>query len=260
MGSAAFYLPLGDGRYTSTEHTVGPWSPDSQHLGPPSALLTRELENLTNGVNGTLARVTVEILGPVPIAELTVRASIVRSGRAVELLTAELLAGGRPVVRANGWRLTTSDTAAVAGGMGDPLRSPEQAEPMFGRPEGWTPGYMDAMEWLTLRGSVAEPGPATMWVRQRVPLVDGERPTGLQRLMVVADSGNGASNRLDIRRWLFINTDLTVHVWRQPRGEWIGLDAETAIGPNGVGTATSVLHDTDGPVGRGAQALLVRPR
>jgi hypothetical protein len=78
--------------------------------------------------------------------------------------------------------------------------------------------------------------------------------------MAVADSGNGASNRLDLRRWLFINTELTVHVWRVPVGEWIGLDAETAIGPHGVGAASSILHDADGPVGRGAQALLVRPR
>jgi hypothetical protein len=78
--------------------------------------------------------------------------------------------------------------------------------------------------------------------------------------MAVADSGNGASNRLDMRNWLFINTELTVHLWRVPVGEWIGLDAETTIGPNGVGLANSTLHDSDGPVGRGAQALLVRPR
>jgi hypothetical protein len=99
-----------------------------------------------------------------------------------------------------------------------------------------------------------------MWVRQRIALVAGEQPSGLQRLMAVADSGNGVSNRLDVREWLFINTELTVHVWRVPVGEWIGLDADTTIGPNGVGAALSVLHDQSGPVARGAQALLVRPR
>ncbi|HEX3790139.1 MAG TPA: thioesterase family protein [Pseudonocardiaceae bacterium] len=267
MGSSAFYLPLGDDRYVSTEHTGGPWSPDSQHMGPPSGLLTRELERVPTGLTDTgsgvppsIARITVEILGPVPVAELRVRSSVQRSGRSVELLSAELSAGSRPVARALAWRLTGTDTRAVAAGAGDPLPSPEQAEPQFAKPEGWLSGYLDAMELLSVRGGLGPVGPATLWLRQRVPLVDGEPPSGLQRLMTVADTGNGASNRLDLRHWLFINTELTVHIWRVPTGEWIGLDADTAIGPNGVGTATSKLHDTDGPVGRGAQALLVRPR
>jgi hypothetical protein len=111
-----------------------------------------------------------------------------------------------------------------------------------------------------VRGDWLEPGPAAAWARQRVALVDGEEPDGLQRLMAVADSGNGLSNRLDIQRWMFINTELTVHLLREPEGEWIGLDAETAIGPTGLGIASSVLHDQVGQVGRGAQELLVRPR
>jgi hypothetical protein len=68
------------------------------------------------------------------------------------------------------------------------------------------------------------------------------------------------SSRLDIDRWLFINTDLTLHLHRQPTGEWFALDAETVIGPTGAGSTGSVLHDVTGPVGRGAQSLLVRPR
>lgn len=260
MDWSAFYLPLGEGRFSSTAATAGPWSPDSQHMGPPSGLLVRELERAAPHAAGSFARITVEILGPVPITELQVRAKVDRPGRSVELLSAELVAGTRPVARATAWRMVDADTAAVSGGLGNPLPSPEQAEPVFGKPDGWLPGYLDAMEWASLKGGIQEPGPATLWVRQRIPLVDGERPSGLQRLLVVADSGNGVSNRLDLRSWLFINTELTVHVWRVPRGDWIGLDASTAVGPHGIGTATSVLHDVDGPVGRGAQALLVRPR
>jgi hypothetical protein len=79
-------------------------------------------------------------------------------------------------------------------------------------------------------------------------------------MMAVADSGNGASSVLDIRKWMFINAELTVHVLREPEGEWIGLDAVTSIGPAGVGAATSTLHDQTGQIGRGAQALLIRQR
>jgi hypothetical protein len=254
-----FYEPLGDGRYQSTVHTTGPWSPLTQHLGPPSALLVRAMEQLPSAAPMSIARVTVEILGPVPVAELTVTAAVDRPGRSVELLSAELSADGRVAVRARAWRIVRSDTSAVSAGIDDRLPPPSDGRVMT-RPEGWGAGYLDVMEWRTLKGSLGEPGPATVWARQGVPLVGSEEPTGLQRLLTVADSGNGVSNRLDPRKWLFINSELTVHVYREPVGEWIALDAATAIGPDGAGTAVSVLHDLQGAVGRGAQALLVRPQ
>jgi Thioesterase-like superfamily len=257
--SDAFYEPLGDGRYLSTKHSAGPWSAQTQHLGPPSALLVRALEELPADRPMLLARLTVEILGPVPVAELSVTAGVERPGRSVELIGAELSAAGRPVARARAWRHLRSNTSAVAVDVDEPLAPPEAGESMQ-RPENWGTGYLDAMEWRTLAGHLGKPGPATVWARQGVDLVSGEHPTGLQRLFVVADSGNGVSSRLDPLEWLFINSDLTVHLYREPAGEWIGLDSTTAIGPDGVGTAFSVLHDHLGPVGRGAQALLVRPQ
>jgi hypothetical protein len=177
----------------------------------------------------------------------------------VELLSASLAADGRVVARARAWRIVRSDTGQVAVDVHDRLAPPSSGRVMT-RPEGWGSGYLDVMEWRALSGSLGEPGPAVAWARQRVPLVGDEEPTGLQRLLAVADSGNGLSNRMDPRKWLFINTDLTVHVYREPVGEWIAMAAATAIGPEGIGTATTVLHDVDGPVGQGAQALLVRPQ
>lgn len=255
----AFYVPLGDERFSPTAHSAGPWSPDSQHFGPPSALLVRALEGLPEHHPAQLARVTVEILGPAPLTELTLRARIERPGRSVELLQAELAAGDRVVARATAWRIATSDTAAAATDAGPRLPPPDTVGESAW-PEGWSGGYLDAMEWRAVRGGMDVPGPAAVWARQRVPLVDGEEPSGLQRLFTVADSGNGVSNFLDPRKWWFINSELTVHLRRPPAGEWLGLDATTLVGPQGVGTALSTLHDVEGPVGTGAQALLVRPR
>jgi hypothetical protein len=255
----AFYQRVADDRYAATGHTAGPWSPDSQHLGPPSALLVRELERCAPRPDTALSRVVFEVLGPVPVAELTTSAEVTRPGKSVELLSAELRADGRPVVRAHAWRIARSDTSAVAAGAPDPLAPPESAAPMP-IPPGWSRGYLDAMEWRVLRGGLFEPGGAVVWVRPLVDLVDGEPTSALQRLFTVADSASGVSSRLDIRRWLFINTDLAVHLHRQPLGEWFALDATTALGPDGVGVASSVLHDTTGPVGRTAQSLLIRPR
>jgi len=260
----AFYVPLGGGRYSPTKHTAGPWTPDAQHFGPPSALLVRALEELRRGRPEVsharqLSRVTIEILGPAPLTELSVSARVERPGRSVELLSAELVSGERAVARASAWRMAASDTGAIATNSVDPLPSPEGvAESPW--PNGWSGGYLDAMEWRAVSGGMAEPGPAAVWARQRVDLVEGEKPSPLQRLFAVADSGNGVSNFLDPHQWWFINTELTIHLLREPAGEWIGLDAATTVGPNGVGIATSRLHDLAGQIGTGTQALLVRPR
>jgi hypothetical protein len=254
-----FYVPLGDDVYRSTAHTVGPWSPEHQHMGPPSALLARQLERSAPGVDAVLARLTVEILGPVPVLDLSVRAWVQRPGRSVRLTGAELLAADRPVVRAWAWWLGATDTTGVVAGVPSPM-PPVSAGTELVRPDGWQTGYLDAMEWVSIHGGFGEDGPATLWARQRVLTVDGEEPSPLQRLMAVADSGSGAASRLDIRQWLFINTELTVHLWRAAVGEWIGLDADSTLGPTGIGVARTTLFDSAGAVGFGMQSLLVRPR
>ena len=254
----AFYQPLAEDLFRATEHTVGPWSPEHQHVGPPAALLTRALERDAPDVPSMLARITVEVLGPVPVGDLRVRARRVRPGRSVSLVAGELIAGDRTVATASAWWIAAGDTAEVAAGLPEPLSPVTSARPVTGFD--WPGGYLHAMEWRSVKGQCGPPGPGTVWARQRVALVDGEEPSGMQRLMAVADSGNGVSNRLDQSEWLFINTELSVHAWRVPAGEWIGLDANTTIGPDGVGVAASVLHDESGEVARGTQALLVRQR
>ncbi|HUQ60219.1 thioesterase family protein [Lentzea sp.] len=252
---SAFYLPVSDGVYRSTEHTVGPWGPDSQHLGPPSALLVRSLQAL----RPSLSRVTFEVLGPVPVADLTVSTSVERPGRSVELLSASLSCNGRVALTARAWHIVGSDTTAVAGGEAPSLAPPDSAVPME-IPDHWGGGYLAAVEWLSVSGGIFTPGDAQVWARPRVSVVEGSEASPLERLFAVVDSASGVSSRVDIRKWYAINTDLTVHLHRQPVGEWVGMDARTTIGPDGVGVATSVVHDVEGPVGTTAQALFVRER
>lgn len=254
----AFYERLAEDRFASTGHTVGPWSSDSQHLGPPAALLVRALERCAPRPGTVLSRVAFEVLGPVPVAELTVTASVDRPGRSVELLSASLAHGGRPVLRASAWRIVTADTAAVASDPGDALAPPRDCAPMA-LPEG-SQGYLAAIEWRSISGGIFTPGDAAVWLRPAVQVVAGEEPSASQRLFTVADSASGVSSRLDIGRWYAINTELTVHLHREPVGEWFALDARTVIGPAGVGVASSVVHDERGPVGRTAQSLFVRER
>ncbi|GAA1831919.1 thioesterase family protein [Pseudonocardia ailaonensis] len=207
-----------------------------------------------------LSRYTVEILGPVPVGELEVSVGIERPGRTIELLGAEMRAGGRAVLRARAWRLGTVDTAAVATGEVAPIPGPEAGEEQLSRPDHWLPGYMDSVEWRLVGGTFESLGPGTAWGRLRVPVVEGEEPTALQHLAAVADSANGIAAALDLREWLFVNTELTVHLHRPPVGTWTGLDAAATIGPTGTGTVAAALFDEAGHVGRITQELTVRPR
>jgi Thioesterase-like superfamily len=121
-------------------------------------------------------------------------------------------------------------------------------------------GYGRALEWRTTSGSPDEPGPAAVWTRMRVPLVEGRPTTGLERMLVTADSANGASLVLPLDSWLSMPTSLTVTVLRQPEGEWVHMDARTHLAGDGVGLAEARLADEHGLLGVVAQPLLVAAR
>ena len=261
--TGAFYLPLDglDGeRFFATAATTGPWSADAQHAGPPAALLVRAVERCAPRPELQLARFSVDVLGPVPLGEVTVRAAVERGGRGVELVAAELVAGGRAVLRARAWRTARSESAEVAGAPVDLPPGPEGIPAQGELEPQWRCGFLESVEWRWIRGGWGESGDGTVWARQRVPLMAGEETSAAQRVAAVADCGNGISGRVDLREWLYANVDLTIHLHREHTGEWVGLDARTLIGPTGAGTAVSTLSDTAGPVGHGAQALVVRRR
>jgi len=257
--ATSLFVELGEGRWVATQHTAGPWDRAAQHGGAASALLARAVERTAPRPEMMVARFTSELLGPVPVGELGLRSRVTRPGRSVEQVEAVLAAGGRDVARATAWRVLRAAGADV------PPRHP-QPPPL---PAGPTPGevgppqrgFVGAIEWrATDRGRMTQLGPAAVWMRLRRPLVDGEETSPLQRVMALADNGNGISSETESRTTYFINPELTVHLHREPVGEWICIDATTTISPGGAGLATSVLSDVDGPVGVGAQALLVGPR
>lgn len=256
----AFFVPDGDDRFISTDWTIGPWGRESQHGGPPAALLGRAIERAVGREDVQVVRATFEILRPVPVTRLHVRAEVVRPGRSVILTKASLSDEAGLVMQAQAWSIRIVDL--------DLTQIVHADEPPAG-PDAGTHvdlftsddvSYLRAMEWRFVRGGFLEPGPATAWARMRLPLVEDEEVTPLSRVLVLADSGNGISSAVDFSRWLFINPDLTVYLHRLPRDEWVCLDAQTTVEPNGIGLASSVLADQTGVIGRGMQSLFLAPR
>jgi hypothetical protein len=268
--SDSLFIPSPNGHVEPTEHARGPWDPRALHGGAPAALIARAFERVQPGAELQIARLGFEFLKPIPFAELEIRTSIVRNGRRVQELAADLLAGEETIGRASALRIQ-----AVPTGLPDPdgrrgapgteplgaLPGPERGRVVrFALNDTQTSSLATTgmeMSWLTDPWSL---GPGRVWMRLRRPVVPGEQASALVRLVATADFGNGISAELPFHEYLFINADLTIHLWRAPRGEWIGLDAKTVLMDGGIGTAESVLHDTDGPVGRAAQTLVVQPR
>jgi hypothetical protein len=248
-----------NGGFLATELARGPWDPGAQHGGAPAALLMRALEQLPAAEGLSIVRVTYELLRPVPIAALQIRADVVRGGRRVQLLEASLWTDERvEVARARALQVQAADAPSSPA-------EPAPRGPEHGSANDLEPPYRpmfapDTMEIRFVAGGFRARGPATAWFRMRVPLLAGEEASPLQRLAAAGDFGNGISSPLNWDEYLFINPDLTLYIERPPQGEWIALDARTSIAEGGIGVSESILYDSAGRVGRATQALLVAPR
>jgi Thioesterase-like superfamily len=245
-------------RFVPTELTRGPWDPRAMHGGAPAALLARAVERFDPGPASHVARMTIELLRPVPLERLHLTTTMVRPGKKVQLVEASLSADDREVVRATALRLRVADLHIPSG------LAPEYAVPPPGelvpremsleeRP--W--GFGDAIDFAAVDGWPQDRGPGRCWFRLTVPTVAGEENSPLMRVAAAADFGNGISSPLGWDQgWTFINPDLTIYLHRLPEGEWVGLDAVTFPEDGAVGVAESILFDERGRIGRAVQSLL----
>jgi hypothetical protein len=247
--------------FVPSGHARGPWDPNALHGGAPAALLARAIERVPSLAPMRCARLTFDFAGAVPLAPVTVHTNVVREGRRLQLVEAELRADGEPAMRARVLRIRTAAAGVETETLSTPGPGPADSAPMDWTSEGPPEGFaLTGMEVRFSQGRFNDMGPARAWFRLSRPVVDDETPSPLQRVMAAADFGNGISRVLDFATHLFVNPDLTVHLTREPRGEWVLLDSISAIDADGIGLATSSLCDEDGPIGVAAQSLFVAPR
>ena len=263
----AIFEPLAEDRYLPTELAVGPWDPGALHGGAPAALVAGALERAVAGaglgVEFLPSRLTVELQRPVPVSELRVTTTIRRPGRRICLADAVL-------ATTDGTTVLTATLQGIRRRRFEHDHPPD--DPLPPGPETGTGLAAETMtgpvafvrsgvEHRFVAGtSFEDPGPAIDWIRLAHPVVAGEEVTPLQRVAAAADFGNGVSHLFEFEEALFVNPDLTIHLFRLPVGEWVCLDSVTRVGDEGVGLAESLLFDERGSVGRSTQLLLVEPR
>jgi hypothetical protein len=249
-------------RYVPTQLARGPWSPKALHGGAPSALFATVCESHDPGPAAFVARVTVELMRPVPLAPLELRVRTMRPGKRVQWIEAVLLAEREhEVAHATVLRIRSEDvdTSGSVHPQVDAPPGPDAAlVQKFPFGEGAF-GFWNVHDVRLVRGTWTEPGPATAWFRLQCPVIAGEPISPIARVAAAADFGSGVSNPVRMTRAAAINPELTVHVHRHPIGDWVCLDAGAWAQPHGVGMAEARLHDGSGVIGRSVQSLLVEP-
>ncbi|NLT30387.1 MAG: thioesterase family protein [Propionibacterium sp.] len=248
-----YYTALGDGWYEPTLRAQGAWRPDEQHMSPVSGLLVHCLLRHEPRAELQLARVTFEILGVMRALPTHIVVETIRPGRSIELTRATAVIDGRAAVQASAWFLADRDTEDMA--HFDSRELPHahgEPEDLYNK---WDGGFIRSLQVVSEPGK--QPGRGWSWLRTDTTLVDGEPVHPTAALLMLADTANGVAPLLPPREWTFPNIDLTIHLLRQPTGEWLGLDVTNNIGPTGVGITSAVLHDVHGPFGRSEQILTV---
>jgi hypothetical protein len=172
--------------FEATDGTRSNWDPEIQHGSPPLALMTKLIEELAVDSGLRVGRLTLDILGAIPVTQVRVRAWVQRPGSRISMMAAEMSAPRpdgeeRTVARVTAWLLATSDTADAATDRFPPLIEGEAA-PV---PHSWVgaKGYLETVSWRRQQVAAGESNVA--WLSPLVPLVDSEEVTDLQRLAMI---------------------------------------------------------------------------
>ena len=247
--------------YRPTEHAQGAWNEHEQHMAPATGVLTRELNQFCPQRNMRIARISLDILGLIPLDDFTIHTRCIRPGKTIELIEAVMSSGGRDCIIARAWRLMTQDTSAIAGLEDPPAKHQPDTLPVWDDMKGWPGGFIESVRLVSEPDRRA--GRGMVWITNDIDMIEGEPTDDMVHLLGMVDTANGVVPRLGLGlsklEWMFPNTDLQIHMHRAPKGRWLGIEAVQQYGDDGIGLTSAVLHDIYGPFGRSEQILTIRP-
>jgi hypothetical protein len=248
--------------FVPTSLAKGPWGEtiSGNYVG---GLLGYAVDRTDNDPELQPARLTVDLLRPAAMGPLRIRTSVVREGRRLKLLQAELLQSDVVVAMASALLLrrgTAPPGEIWSGVVPMPPIPPEPAGPVqdasmivwaFGRTADRPGRSFDLTEW-------GHDGPKQVWVRDVLPLIVGEETTPFTRAAMAGDIASSLTH-YGTAGLHYINADYTVTLSRLPVGADIGLAALTHTSTAGVATGTAAVFDADGPIGTATATALANP-
>jgi hypothetical protein len=255
------------GNFVPTPYAQGPWSPGVLHGGPVGALLARCCRAALPGDGWFPARITIDLVRPVPMAPLSVTTAILREGRKASLVSAECRAEGALVARAS-LQLIADDAVPVPRDLparqwsrDAPPPAPETlSEASVGAQIPWVAFHAASVEHRTDVDPLTELGRGTDWIRVRADLFEGEALDPFGRVVCAADLTNAVGASVPFEDFAYPNADVTINVFRLPEDDWVHVDAVMRASDRGVGLAESVLSDRLGIIGHATLSLVIGRR
>jgi hypothetical protein len=251
----ALYVRDGDA-FVGTSCTKGPWYGDAQSGGAVLALLGHVLEDVPTLAPMSLARLTVDIVRPVPVGErLRVEVDIVREGKKIQLMDIVIEAGNIITTRARALRIRDRDVSSLDGlpastSEHNPSLALPPPEQLLGVDR--IPDVAPFLRYGAELRRTLQPidGVHAVWCRLRVPVVAGEPVRASSRAALPLDLVNLMGVDLDPSRASSINPDVTGHLTRPPIGEWVALTGHTYFDHQvGHGVSMGTMSDTHGVFG-----------
>lgn len=253
------YFTTTDGSwFRPSDHARGPWNVDACHAGPPVALMVRAVEALVP--NQQVARLTIELIRPIPMAPFRVQGQVRRPGRTVTHTEAEIYDDDQIYARAFGLHIRVADDVDYVSAVIDVPNLSDSVPGPFAisgalHSEAWFGSSVECR--YDPQSPMTQGGPRTMWLRTMHPILADEDPSPFQRIAPLADCGNGVSANGHLGHTTFVNADLTMSLHREPVGEWFASRSVSHWQNSGIGMADSELFDVAGAVGRATQSLIL---
>jgi hypothetical protein len=160
-------------RVVTSPDAAGPWDAQMQHGSAPAALVVWAAEAIPTPEPMRIARVTIDLMRPVPVAPLTFETEVLREGRKIQLCAVKLRAGNVVVVTATVLKIKTQaltlppDVADVAVTLPGPDQAREELPDFSGSP------FVKGISMRAAHGRFGLPGPGAIWYRVDRPVVEG---------------------------------------------------------------------------------------
>jgi hypothetical protein len=259
---SALFEQVADTTYQPTMAAIGPWSKEHLHGGAVAALFAGRLAP----VERTLVRLSVDFVRPVPRAALELTIGEPVGGSRVQRSEATLFADGRPVATARAVSVRRAVMTLPPGADAHAIKFSRAGAPSLDEPD---PRGAKAVGWagfVTLATATRAEHPtdgtdSRLWIRLLLPVVEGTAVTGTEQAAVAADYAQVAtSTRLPFAEWSFVNSELTMHLAREPQGQWVAIACDAVVADVGAGFTSAELHDCEGRFGQSTSALFLEPR
>jgi hypothetical protein len=246
-----------DTAYKANRVSAGPWDPNSLHGRNVIGLLAHEIETRHGSREFVPARLTVDMYRLPGFDRMEVTTRAVRDGKRIKVIDAEFFSGGVSMARATCQLLRK--TASPEGTVWSPPNWSVPAPDEIAPPADRRSALGGMWEIRSITGAMGTVGSRRLWMREIRELVGGVPLTPFVRAALASDFASPFANAGD-KGLGYINSDATLYLHREMKGEWIGMEVVNHHATDGVAIGECFVYDVEGPIGTAGVAALAQKR